>query len=161
MSVSKLHGVFLLLLLTSTANQAAAENGALIGAFGGDPGSPVPHAYSSGKPPAEDPTYTLRIAVLHPKLQVVFYDTVLTVRTADKIVQKVTAARAYRDFNQCNAAREITLAKLVEGLPSEYAEAGDDWDLQSTDGKVVGRAVCGKRRHDPMPVLDLEIALKP
>jgi hypothetical protein len=153
--------VLLSVFLISTTNHAAAENSALIGAFGGDPGSVVPHGYRSGKPPAEDPTYTLRVASIQPQIKDVFYDTVLTVRTADNIVQRVEAARAYRDFNRCNKAREVIIEKLIKGLPDEYAGPGEGWEWQSADGKVVGRVLCGKRRHDSMPILNLEIVPSP
>jgi len=153
--------VMLFVFLISATNHAAAENGALIGAFGGDPGSVVPYGYRSGKPPAEDPTYTLRVASIQPQIRDIFYDTILTVRTADNIVQKVEAARAYRDFKGCNEAREVIIEKLIRGLPNIYTGPGEDWERQSADGKVVGRVLCSKRRHDSMPILNLEIVPSP
>ena len=160
MSIPKLRELLLLVLLIPTANQAAAENGALITAFGGDPGSPLPHAYSYGQPEGEDSIYTLRIAMMARDIKGIFYDTVLTISAPDKIVQSVTAARAYRDHNDCNTARDVVLKKLAKSLPREYALAGDEWQLQSADGKVVARVLCAKRRHDPMPILSMEIALQ-
>ena len=159
MSRSILPGVLLFVLLASTAQRALAENSHLILAFGGDPGSPLPHAYSYGVPEVEGPTYRLRIAVIDRDVKLVFYDTALTIALPEKIVQSVNAERAYPTLIACNKARTVIAAKLASGLPREYAMGGDEWQRQSADGKVVGRVVCEQPRHYPMPVLRLAIAL--
>ena len=76
-------------------------------------------------------------------------------------MQKVEAARAYRDFKGCNEAREVIIENLIRGLPNIYAGPREDWERQSADGKVVGRVLCSKRRHDSMPILNLEIVPSP
>lgn len=146
-------------LLTWPMSAAAVENTKLIIAFGGDPGSPLPHAYNERVPENAGDTYTLRIPVVTAEIARVFYDTVLTITVPDKIVQSVTAARAYRTLIDCNAARDTILVKLRESLPRDYAAGDDTWQYQSVDGKVVGRATCENPGHYPMPVLHLELTL--
>lgn len=152
-----LGGVLILVLLASGADQVWAENTLLIRAFGGDPGSPLAHAYDYGIPRDEGPTYTVRIPVFDADIAKVFYDTVLTVTIPDKIVHRVTAARAYRTLMRCNEARATVVEKLAKGLPRGAVAGTDDWQGQSSDGDVIGRIVCRHRRHDPMPVLALTI----
>ena len=160
MSLRKLREILLFTLMTSVATQVAAENSGLIYAFGGDPGSPLTHAYSNGLPQDAGPTYTLRIAVMSPSIKDVFQDTVLTISAPEKIVQKVVAARAFRMPADCDTARDVVFKELAKALPREYGSPDEQWQLQSADGNVIARAVCTKRRHDPMPVLSMEIALR-
>jgi hypothetical protein len=141
------------------ANAIAAENAELILTFGGDPGSPLPHAYSYGLPETAEPTYTLRIPVVNPDIRSVFYDTVLTVSNPEKIVQRVNASRAYRSLAECEKAREIIAGKLATALPRETV--GDDrWQRRSADGRVLARATCENLRHEPVPVLNFELLLQ-
>jgi hypothetical protein len=152
------NGALILVLLACNVNQATAENARLTLMFGGTPGSPLTYAYNDGAPTQEDPNYTLRIEVIDLEIKKVFYDTILSVTLPDKIIQSVTAARAYRTLRDCNEARAAILDKLAEALPR--AGVGDaEWQRQSADGTVVGRAVCEQRHHYPMPVLRLTIAL--
>jgi hypothetical protein len=159
MSRSKLRGVLLFVLMSGSAQGVLAENSHLILAFGGDPGSPLPHAYNDGVPDVEGSTYGLRIAVIDPDIKHIFYDTALTIAVAEQIVQSVTAERAYPTLIDCNKARTVILEKLTNGLPREHAPGGGEWQRHSADGKVVGRVVCAQRRHYPMPVLRLAIEL--
>ena len=154
-------GLLTLAFLVGSSLQAAADNAYLIVKFGGDPGAPLAHAYDYGVPEGESPTYRLRIPVIDVDLKKIFHDTVLTVASADQIVQTVSAARAYRSRGSREAARDVVLAKLAEGLPNEYAPADGEWQRQSADGKVIAAAVCAQRRHYPMPILRLTIALHP
>ncbi len=147
-----------LLFACLCAGANAAENAALTIGFGGDPGSPLAHAYSYGLPETADPTYTLRIPVVIPEIRTVFYDTVLTVSNPDKIVQRVTASRAFRALAECDAARAIIADKLATALPRE-ATGEERWQRQSADGRVVARAVCENLRHEPVPVLNFELLL--
>lgn len=141
------------------ASVAAAENAALTLAFGGDPGSPLAHAYSYGLPETVEPTYTLRIPVVNPDIRGVFYDTVLTVSNPEKIVQRVSASRAYRSLAECETARAIIADKLATALPREIA--GDErWQRHSADGRVLARATCENLRHEPVPVLNFELLLR-
>ena len=142
--------------LCASAN--AAENAALTLIFGGDPGSPLAHAYSYGLPETADPNYTVRIPVINPEIRTVFYDTVLTVSNPEKIIQRVSASRAYRSLAECDAAREIVADKLAAALPRETV-GEERWQRQSADGRVVARAVCENLRHEPVPVLNFELLL--
>lgn len=140
-------------------NASAAGNAALMLAFGGDPGSPLAHAYSYGLPETAEPTYTLRIPVLNPDIRGVFYDTVLTVSNPEKIVQRVSASRAYRSRDECETARKIIADKLATALPLETV--GDErWQRHSADGRVLARATCENLRHEPVPVLNFELLLR-
>jgi hypothetical protein len=151
-------GVVLLACLCAPV--AAAENVTLTLAFGGDPGSPLTHAYSYGLPETTEPTYTLRVPVVKPAVRDVFHDTVLTVSNPEKIVQRVSASRAYRSLAECDPAREIIAATLATALPLETV--GDDhWQRRSADGRVLARATCEKQRHEPVPVLRFELVLQP
>jgi hypothetical protein len=138
---------------------AHAENTVLILAFGGDPGSPVPHAYNYGVPATDATTYALRIPTVDNDMAAIFYDSELSISSATKIVERVSAARAYRTMNECNEARAIVLSKLAEGLPLDYSLGDANWQRQSADGTVVGGVECENPRHYPMPVLRLTIAL--
>lgn len=148
-----------LLLVLWCVSAAAAENAELTLTFGGDPGSPLAHAYSYGLPETAEPTYTLRIPVVKPEIREVFYDTVLTVSNPEKIVQRVSASRAYRSLAECETAREIIASKLATALPRETV--GDDrWQRRSADGRVLARATCENLRHEPVPVLNFELRLQ-
>lgn len=142
--------------LTGTV-PVAAENAILILRFGGDPGSPLPYGYDYGKAEGVGETYVLRIPTVDEEIKKVFYDTEMTVRTADKTVEKIVAARAFRSLRECNEAREIIVEKLAESLPREYAPGDGEWQRQSADGKVVGRTACDQPRYFPTPVLRLLI----
>lgn len=150
--------ISVLLVACLCAGANAAENAALTLGFGGDPGSPLAHAYSYGLPETADPTYTLRIPVVNPEIRSVFYDTVLTVSNPGKIVQRVSASRAYRALTDCDADRAIIAEKLATALPRE-AVGEERWQRQSADGRVVARAVCENLRHEPVPVLNFELLL--
>lgn len=160
MSRLTLRDGLILVFLASGAHQAAADNTALINAFGGDPGSPLPYAYDNGVPVAMGETYTLRIPVINTDIKNIFYDTVVDVAVSDKVVYRITAARAYRTLGYCNKAREIISVHLAVGLPFAVTVDPDEWQRQSADGKVVGRVRCSRRRHDPMPVLTLTIVVR-
>ena len=148
-----------LLLACLCAPVAVAENVALTLAFGGDPGSPLTHAYSYGLPETTEATYTLRVPGVNPAVRDVFHDTVLTVSNPEKIVQRVSASRAFRSLAECDTAREIIAATLATALPLETV--GDDhWQRRSADGRVLARATCERLRHEPVPVLNLELALR-
>lgn len=137
----------------------ATENMALTLGFGGDPGSPLAHAYSYGLPETAEPTYTLRVPVVNPEISGVFHDTVLTVSNPEKIVQRVNASRAFRTLAECEAARKIIADKLATALPRETV--GDDhWQRHSADGRVLARAMCENLRHEPVPVLNFELRLQ-
>lgn len=148
--------VAVLLFAYSCMGAAAAENAALMLDFGGDPGSPLAHAYSYGLPETAEPTYTLRIPANDPEIREVFYDTVLTISNPGKIVQAVHASRAYRSVAECEAAQEIIAGKLATALPD--AMIGDaSWQRRSSDGRVRARAMCEKQRYEPVPVLRFEL----
>ena len=159
--MSNIHGarITALLLLCFFASASSAENATLTLAFGGDPGSPLAHAYSYGLPETTEPTYTLRVPVVNPEIRTVFYDTVLTVSNPGKIIQRVRASRAFRSLAECNAAREIIAGKLAVALPNETA-ADERWQRQSADGRVLARSVCESLRHEPVPVLNFELLLQ-
>ena len=148
-----------LLILCWCASATAAENAVLTLAFGGDPGSPLAHAYSYGLPETTEPTYTLRVPVVNPEISTVFNDTVLTVSNPEKIIQRVSASRAYRSLAECDAARRIIADKLATALPRETA-GEERWQRQSADGRVVARAACENLRHEPVPVLNFELLLR-
>lgn len=137
----------------------AAENTIVTLAFGGDPGSPLAHAYSYGLPETDNPRYTLRIPVIDQKIKTVFYDTELTISNPAKIVQGVRASRAYATLADCDKARGLLNVKLIEAFPRDYAGTDGAWQRQSADGKVAARAVCESPRHYPMPVLRFELTL--
>jgi len=138
-----------------------AENTVITLAFGGDPGSALAHAYSYGLPETDDPRYTLRVPVVDLDIKTVFHDTELTISNPEKIVQGVTASRAYATLADCDKAREVLAAKIVVALPRDYAGADAAWQRQSADGRVAARAVCESPRHYPMPVLRFELTLLP
>lgn len=147
------------LLMVCGIDTMAAGNAALTLTFGGDPGSPLAHAYSYGLPETSEPTYELRIPVVNPAVREVFHDTVLTVSNPEKIVQRVSARRAYRSLAECEAAREIIADTLATALPGDVTD-DEHWQRQSADGRVLARAVCESLRHEPVPVLNFELSLR-
>lgn len=147
-------GAGFLLLFTSAV---PAENAQVMLTFGGDPGSPLAYAYTSALPEDDVSTYTLRIPVTNRHVATVFHDTLLTISAPGRIVQSVTAARAYRTIDDCHAARATISTELNNTLTQDYASEDNAWQRQSADGKVVGRVVCEQRRYEPMPVLRLRL----
>jgi len=139
--------------------QVQAENSALILAFGGEPGGPLPHAYNYGAPDTDAPTYTLRVRTVDTQVESVFYDSQLTISNPERIVQQVLAERAFDTLGNCENARAIIMEKLGKGLTREYTGADPRWQRQSEDGSIVGGAVCENPRYYPMPVLRLLIAI--
>ena len=114
--------VLCLLALSALGNRASAENAALINAFGGEPGGPLPHAYSYGLPDDEAPYYRLRIAAVERTVKTILHDTELTVRRADKIVERVSGDRAYRTLAECEVDRATLAEKLEMALPTPAAD---------------------------------------
>jgi len=153
--------VFLLLFTCLWLPELHAGNPVLDLTFGGDPGSPLQHAYNYGLPESGEPTYTLRIPMIDKDIKTVFYDTVLTISNPGKIVQRVTAERAFRTLTDCEKAREVVTVKFNKALPRDNVTADSRWQRQSADGTVVGRLACESLRHYPLPVLRFEIARTP
>ncbi|MEM7465661.1 MAG: hypothetical protein AAF387_02120 [Pseudomonadota bacterium] len=137
----------------------AAENSTLTLNFGGSPGDAIAHSYDYGTPENAGETYTMRIPVIYKELAAALYDTKVTVRSADKVVLRVEAVRAYKSLSDCNDGLEIVTERLSKGLPTAYAGGEGSWQYQSPDGRVVGRAVCDKERRRPFFTLQLDIQL--
>ena len=144
-----------LVLFNSSVLQA--QNSKLMLNFGGSPGDAVAHSYDYGLPEDAGETYTMRVPVIYEDLGNVFHDTLVTIESAGKIVQRIDAVRAYKALSDCSVGLELVKTKLLIGLPVPYA-GSEDWQFQSPDGKVVGRAKCDKRRRRPFFILSLEIA---
>ena len=68
----KMRDGLIIAVLASSVNQATADNSALINAFGGDPGSPLPYAYDNGVAVAMGETYTLRVPVINADIRKIF-----------------------------------------------------------------------------------------
>lgn len=145
---------FCLLLINSSVLQA--QNSKLMLNFGGSPGEAVAHSYDYGLPEDAGETYTMRVPVIYEDLGAVFHDTLVTIKSEGKIVQRIDAVRAYKALSDCNVGLEVVKTKLSNGLPVPYA-GPDDWQFQSPDGKVVGRAKCDKERRRPFFTIRLEI----
>jgi len=96
-----------------------------------------------------------------PAIQPVLPDMELTVDAASKIVQRVTASRAYRALDECTAAQDVVRGKLAKALPQPAAGGDERWQYQSADGNVVGGAYCQLARHLPFPTLRVEITVVP
>ena len=138
---------------------SAAENSTLTLNFGGSPGTAVPHSYDYGVPENAGEFYTMRVPVIYKELAEVFHDMEVTVKSADKIVQRISAVRAYKSLSDCNKGLAIVKERLAKGLPRDYAGTDAEWQYQSPDGAVVGRAVCEKRRRRPFFTINLAITL--
>lgn len=133
-----------------------AQNSKLMLSFGGSPGEAVAHSYDNGLPEDAGETYTMRVPTIYEDISGVFYDTLVTVKSEGKIVQRIDAVRAYKALSDCNSGLKVVKQRLENGLPQPYA-GSENWDFQSPDGKVVGRAKCDKKRRRPFFTLTLEI----
>jgi hypothetical protein len=149
------------LIVACTVWPAHAENAFFVIPFGGEPGAPLAHSYDYGKAPAAEGTYTMRIPSVDPEIAAVLPDIELTIEAANKVVQRVYAARAYRALTECSMAQEVIQQKLVKALPASYTGTGEAWQYQSADGKVVGGVYCMTARHLPFPTLTVELVLAP
>lgn len=138
---------------------ASAENSAFILPFGGEPGAPLAHAYDYGAPPSPKGVYTMRIPVVDPEVASVLHDTELTIDAATKVVQRVSASRAFRAVADCDKARALLNGKVERVLPAPGPGEGP-WIHQSSDGRVAGGAWCETARHLPFTTLFLELALR-
>jgi len=145
--------------LMLSSGPIVAQNSSLMLNFGGSPGETIAHSYDYGLPEDAKETYTMRVPVLYDELGAVFHDTLVTVKSENKTVQRVDADRAYKALSDCNVGLEVVKKRLASGLPKPYAGASGDWQFQSPDGKVAGYAKCDKRRRRPFFTLRLEIAL--
>lgn len=149
----------LVVIISLHAVPGAAEDPAFVMTFGGEPGERLAHGYDYGAPDAADPVYMMRIPSVDPTVRGVFSDVEVWIARDTRIVQRVHAERAYRIGGSCPEAREQIAEKLAALLPVEYR--GDDtrWQYQSASGRMVGRVVCTRTRHLPMPVLVFDLAL--
>ena len=145
-------------LLLICSSGISAQNSKIMLNFGGSPGEPVAHSYDYGLPEDAGDSYTMRVPVIYEDLGAVFYDTLVTVKSEGKIVERIDAVRAYKALSDCKLGLAVVKKKLENGLPQTYA-GSDNWDFQSPDGKVVGRAKCDKERRRPFFTLTLEIKL--
>ena len=138
---------------------SAAENSTLVLNFGGSPGDKIPHSYDYGTPEDAGDFYTMRIPIIYEDLAAVFYDTEVTVRSADKKVMRVSAERAYKSLSDCNEGLAVVKEKLAKGLPRDYAGTAEHWQYQAPGGDVLGRVACSKERRRPFFTIDLVIEL--
>ena len=146
-------------MLMLNIGPAVAQNSNLMLNFGGSPGEPLAHSYDYGLPEGAKETYTMRVPAIYEELDAVFHDTLVTIKSENKIVQRIDAIRAYKALSDCNAGLEVVKKRLASGLPQPYAGSLSDWQFQSPDGKVVGYAKCAKKSRRPFFMLSLEIAL--
>lgn len=152
--------IFLLCgFLFINSSSVLAQNTKLMLNFGGSPGDPVAHSYDYGLPEDAGETYTMRVPIVYEDIGAVFYDTLVTVKSEGKIVQRIDAVRAYKALSDCNTGLSVVKQKLEHGLPQPYAGSGK-WEFQSPDGKVVGRAKCDKEPRRPFFTLKMEIKLQ-
>lgn len=138
---------------------ARAENAAFVIPFGGEPGTPLAHAYDYGAPPVKEGTYLLRVPSADPTVAAVFADFELTVDAASKTVLHSRASRAYRSLTECTAAQKIIEPKLSVVLPAAYSGVNSAWQVQSADGKTVGGVYCQTARHLPFPILTFDLTV--
>ena len=91
---------------------SVAENSSLMLNFGGSPGEAVTHTYNYGLPEDAGDSYAMRIPVIYEELAAVFYDTEVTVNSADMVVQSIVAVRAYKSLSDCNNGMTVVKERL-------------------------------------------------
>jgi hypothetical protein len=150
------------LMLAATllaAAQSQAQDAAMVLAFGGEPGAPLPHSYNYGAPQTDAATYTMRVPIFDRDVAPVFADSELTVDIAAKTVRRVHSERAFKSLTECTAAKGIVEKKLAAVMPSPYTGSDPAW--QYAKGGAVGGIYCNSARHLPYAILTLDLAVAP
>ena len=144
---------------SALAVPAQAQNAAFVLSFGGEPGTPLAHAYDYGGSPEGVTSFALRVPIVDPTIKTVFVDSELVVDAATRMVKQVHIERAMGTVALCTEAQAVVAKKLAELMPTPYTGTSPLW--QYTAGGVVGGVSCRQERYLPFPILILDLSLAP
>jgi len=140
---------------------ARAQDATLVLAFGGEPGAPLAHAYNYGAPPADAPTYVMRVPVFEPQVAAILHDGELLIDAQTKIVQRVHAERAMKTIAECTEAKKVLDAKIAAVFKLPYTGSDPRWQYLNEKGTGVGGTQCYTARHLPYVTLIVDLSVPP